>query len=631
MTSVQELYRPVLGISELPEVPQQDTMSLSEYIDAKRFWDEQLRRCLYGWIAPDGRYINPKLYFYLNFVSIPVLDHNGNVLEKTNPYYLRDDQDTIDTIHFAESNRHKNAEDIIVAKARRKHWTFNTHCCVLLWDFVFDHNSNCGIGYPDEDYLDMGRLYFLEAYDSIPDYFKCEKIYPNNANEIGYASVRLGGKAVAHNLLYFYPIGKRPGKFRGKALKRLLIDEAGVYLNLLDCVNAGIDCVRLGAKKFGQILIGGTSDMITNKSTDYKDLYQRANDYGFKKIFIPAYKMMEGHIDYDTGISNTETALADLLQRRDNKRKSGSLKFYESEIQENPITEEECFIATGKSLFDVDQINKQAIVNGQNDREKDIITGYFEWIFDARGQNTGRVEFIEDAMGKVRLHLPSLPNKNNADLFVASIDDYYKDVSTWSDSKGCCIVYTEPSHKPVLSDAVAAVYLERPNTRTDFLNSCLKMCVFFGIGYGKLLLENNDNVAEKHYVDAGYGYMLRWVGKDIGIRLSEPIKNGAIKLGEEFIESGRLKNIYFNDVLDGIKKIRRGADKKALNTDIGSAMLLIWMLLDMYRNEYLSVLNDSNKPNQTHIAPQISFAFSKSDDVMVAPAVRRNLFTFSGR
>lgn len=628
--NLQELYRPVLSLIEIPEIPQQDTMSLSEYISCKQWWDEQLRRCLQGWIAPNGVYINPKLYFYLNFVKIPVLDHNGNVLEKTNPLYLKNDNDTIDKIHFGEANKYKNADDFIIAKARRKHWTFNTHCCILLWDFIFDHNSNCGIGYPDEDYMDMGRLYFLEAYDSVHPYFKCEKLYPNNANEIGYASIRFGGKAVAHNIMYFYPIGKRPGKFRGKALKRLLIDEAGVYLNLLDCVNAGADCVRLGAKKFGQILIGGTSDMITNKSTDYKDIYQKSSEYGFKKIFIPAYEMMEGYIDYETGLSDTESALNDLLKRRENKRNSGSLKFYESEIQENPITEDECFIATGKSLFDVDAINKQMIVNGQNNREKDIITGYFEWIYDAFGRNTGRVEFKEDAFGKVRLHLPSLPSKDNAGLFIASIDDYYKDQSTWSDSKGCCIVYTEPSHRPVLCDSVAAVYLERPNTRTDFLNNCLMMCIFFGVGYGKLLLENNDNVAEKHFTDAGYGYMLRWVGKDVGIRLSETIKNGAIKLGEEFIETGRLKNIYFNDVLDGIKKIRRGADKKALNTDIGSSMLLIWMLMDMYRMEYADLLEKKNTHQNIQTAPQVNFAFSRADDVIV-PVQKKQLFTFSGK
>lgn len=635
LISVQQLYKPVFYEygENLPPIPQQDEMGLSEYLEAKDWWDEQLKRCLYGWTAPNGVYLNPKLYFYLNFVKIPVLDHNNNVLDKTRPLYLQNDHATIDSIHYGEANKFKNADDYIIAKARRKHWTFNTHCCILLWDFIFDHNSNCGIGYPDDDYLVMGKLYFLEAYDSVHQYFKADKIYPNNLNEVGYASSRPGGKAITHNMLYFYPVGKRPGKFRGKALKRLLFDEVGVLTNLLDCLNAGFDCVRLGSKKFGQILLGGTSDMITNKSTDYKDIWDKAEHYNIKRIFIPAYEMMEGHIDYDTGASSTQTALQTLLDRREQKRLSGNQKFYESEIQENPISEEECFIATGKSLFDIERINQQMIVNKQNNVEKDMVCGRFEWIYDVNGQNTRRVEFVESPDGKAKIYLPHLPSNENGDLFVAGIDDYYKDVSLYSDSKGCCMIYIEPSHRNISSDAPAALYLDRPNTRLEFLENCLKMCVFFNIGFGKLMIENNDNVIEKFYVDNNYGYMLKWVNKDIGVRLSESIKNSAIRLGEQYIAQGRLKGVFFNEILDGIKKVRRGNEKKALNTDIGSTMLLIWLLLDTYKYEFEQAGIASEYKKEALVSPVVKFAFTASNDGRQNTRGDKpgSLFTFSGR
>jgi len=634
--SVQDLYRPVLSM-DVPDVPREDTMGLAEYLDAKKFWSEQLKRCLFGWTAPNGVYINAKLYFYLNFVKIPVLDHNGNVIGKTNPLYLKNDHDTLDLIHYSEANKFKNADDIIIAKGRRKHWTYNTHCCILLWDFVFDHDANCGIGYPDDSFVDLGRLFFLEAYHSLHDYFKADKLFPNNQNEVGYAVVRGGGKPVTNNMMYFYPVGRKPGKFRGKMLKRLLFDEVGVLINLLDCLNASTDCVKLGSKKFGQILIGGTSDMITNTSTDYKDIYEKHKNYGFLKHFIPAYQMMEGHINYETGESIVDEAIEVLLKRREDKRLSGNQKFYESEIQENPISEEECFIATGKSLFNLDLVNKQMIVNIQNQREKHIVTGTFEWIYDAAGRNTGRVEFIEDAMGKAHIYLEHVPNNLNRDLFMGAIDDYYKDQSLWSDSLGCCMVYIQPTHINTPSDTVAGIYLERPNTRVEFFNNCIKMLVFFGVGDGKLMLENNDNVGEKHFMDAGYGHLLRWIGKDVGVRLSEPVKNNAIRLGEDYIRSGRLKHIYFNMVLDGIKKVRKGAEKKALNTDVGSTMLLMWLLLDSFKYEYGSITPPDMPENQlVQIEPQIKFSFADGDSPDVTPYRQasfgsKKLFTFSGR
>ncbi|MFW5890662.1 MAG: hypothetical protein ACOCUI_00410, partial [bacterium] len=57
--------------------------------DYKKYWDEQLRRCIHGYTAPDGDYISGYFYFYLNFTRIIVtkqikkIDAKGKVKKVT--------------------------------------------------------------------------------------------------------------------------------------------------------------------------------------------------------------------------------------------------------------------------------------------------------------------------------------------------------------------------------------------------------------------------------------------------------------------------------------------------------------------------------------------------------------------
>src|SRR5574343_437056 len=41
-----------------------------------KFWDEELRRCIFGFTSPDGEYISGYFYFYLNYTRIIITKEN---------------------------------------------------------------------------------------------------------------------------------------------------------------------------------------------------------------------------------------------------------------------------------------------------------------------------------------------------------------------------------------------------------------------------------------------------------------------------------------------------------------------------------------------------------------------------
>ena len=65
---VQYLYRPVL-YQDIPSI----TPSEKDLDYAVSWWKEQTNRCRHGWIAPDGHYLNPITYWYLNFCKASMI------------------------------------------------------------------------------------------------------------------------------------------------------------------------------------------------------------------------------------------------------------------------------------------------------------------------------------------------------------------------------------------------------------------------------------------------------------------------------------------------------------------------------------------------------------------------------
>lgn len=583
--SVQRLYRPVLYEEFVPEEP----VAWGDGSPEAVWWQEQYTRCTYGWVASDGHYLNPIYYFYLNFVQIEIKP--DGVLSVEPPLYLDTDQEVFDLIYFNQFQRgtENYAKNIVIAKGRRKHWSENTHCGVMLWDFVMGW-GNVAIGYPQKDpYLDQGSDRWENAYQRLHDFWKADVLTGTKVKR-GYGIKQYNEKTgeeniINRNFIMFSPMDKKFDRFRGQNFWRVLFDEAGVYRNLIQCYGATKDCCREGTFKFGQILIGGTSDAIENKSTDYRDMYFNAPRYDAVTWFIPCYKCSPPDVDWDSGVSLV--SLSKPKYEAERAKIKGNSELYHKELQENPMNARECFLPPSKSSYPGTKLEQQAHFILDNYKDHEIIRGRLEWDGHPRER---KVIWIPDEAGDWQVYQKGFPTPGLKNLHVMGVDDVYsEDDAPFSDSKCSLVVYREHDHRVQESDLPVAVYLARPS-RSRFHNEILKSTCFWD---SMVVIENNDGVVVDKMVKKGYGDKVVYINGKPGIKGSEVVwLNKMTGIGDEYFNENRHERIYFLDIITALGAWRQE------NTDIGSAFHLC--LLGVDQRKGIGVEDNRTKVERHH-------------------------------
>ena len=97
----------------------------------RKFWDEEYRRCLFGFTSEDGEYISGYFYFYLNYCPILVTSEhtveNRNGTKRTVIKRIRDfprfydyDKAYFDAVEYAENV----GKHLVVIKRRQAGYSF---------------------------------------------------------------------------------------------------------------------------------------------------------------------------------------------------------------------------------------------------------------------------------------------------------------------------------------------------------------------------------------------------------------------------------------------------------------------------------------------------------------------------
>jgi hypothetical protein len=322
--------------------------------------------------------------------------------------------------------------------------------------------------------------------------------------EQGYWVVNSDGSKtkVVVNRWYFAVASSDPGVLRGEKMGLIVIVEAGKWKNLKDVIRAQIDCLRQGSLWFGMLIVGGTSDTITNDSEDYKELYYTPETYEMEAIFLPPYRGREGFIDYKTGISNEKAALEDILQVYAKAAASGNPNDLLSRQQELPITPELCFIPPSKNEYDKTKLDQQFIYLLRNVKPDEFMYAEFvpevtvggreTGILKARevingGSQTGLWKLLRSALVDPE-HNPGYEDLMADDEFVIGFDDVAKnlkahEVNSWN-SKGALVVINRRTKE------IVGVYLDRP-TRPELHRQAILAMKFWP---GLTNYEYNDDV-----------------------------------------------------------------------------------------------------------------------------------------
>lgn len=604
--SVQRMYRPVVYMKKIPDIPPNDKNN-----KGYQWWAEQLYRCQHGWTAPNGKYINPYLYFFMNFVKIrPLTQETIGKSEVISPYY-RDNDDDITSIIWNNTRKETplgvtNAMNHVEAKPRGIAWTTLSLFGVGLWTFIFRSDWPIGSAYPLDKYRNKERLSFIQAWGDLHPIFRRWKgrnlEILNNSEEEFRIGWKISGKQVhSHNIALWHVVSSdKAGIYRGDRMNLMMAVEAGLWEgnSLKNYVTENEPCIMLGTDAWGMTLVGGTSDMINNASTAYRDIFESNEAYRASRHFTPVTKVLYGCINYYTGQSEVEKAYKIIMDRR--AMYEGDADRYARELVENPIRWEEAFVPNIQFAYNARAINEQLQFIRFNQLDQLWVKGELYYAEDINGKPTTEVRFRANEDGMWMINMECQPNFKYEGLDVAGIDDTFKGLDPRirrkkDASQNAMVIYRRRCETfPGKTDLPAAIFFGHSPEMGVIYEEFLKGIRFYNIKY--TLYEYHHDAFVNFLNLEGEGSRLYYVDGKPGVAPDKSMKAEQTLLGSKYFREGRYRKNTSTQIMEALNV---WGSKE--NTDIGSAIHLIFQILEFVKDQPVELSEKVYERNSSYI------------------------------
>ena len=360
--------------------------------------------------------------------------------------------------------------------------------------------------------------------------------------------------------------GVNQDKLNGSRGVLYLIEEAGIFKNLLSMYNMIRPSVEHGNEVFGEIFCYGTAGDDQSDFTAFAEMFYSPIGYNMEALdnvydkegqgrkqccfFYGAYMNYDDSCIDENGNSDiTKSLLAILYDRYKTKYGSTDVNTITKRISQYPIVPQEAMLRSHGNIFPVTELNARLneLDNNPNAFD-DVYVGEL-----TQDSKTGEVKFnptidlpirdfpTKDNKVKGALEIFEMPKKNGegkipAGRYICSADPYDADCSNTM-SLGSIFVMD------LWTDMIVAEYTGRPAFAEDFYEICRKLCLFYNCrcmyeqnvmgmfsyfsshNATHLLAETPEYLVQRNMISSiGYG------NKSVGIRATTPIINGAFKM-----------------------------------------------------------------------------------------------------
>lgn len=303
--------------------------------------------------------------------------------------------------------------------------------------------------------------------------------------------------------------GVNQDKLNGSRGVLYLIEEAGIFKDLLSMYNMIRPSVEQGSSVFGQIIAYGTAGDDMSDFTAFQEMFYSPDGYnmeglinvfdkegqGRKKccMFYPAYLNYDDSCIDKDGNSDVTRALLMLLNDR-YKVKYGStdINTITKRISQYPITPQEAIIRSQGSIFPVTDLNERLNQLDNNPNEYDDV---YVGELVSRG---GQVEFVptneipirdfptKDNKVKGALEIYQMPKKDSEGK--VPIGRYGLGVDPYDDDQSETMSLGSIQVMDFWTDTLVAEYTGRPMFANDFYEMCRLLCIFYN---AKAMYEQN--------------------------------------------------------------------------------------------------------------------------------------------
>jgi hypothetical protein len=519
-----------------------------------KYWDEELRRCIFGYTTEDGEYISGYFYFYLNYsriIKTEERDMTGpdgktrRIVRRIEgfPNFFDYDRAYFEAIEEAE----EKGKHLVTIKKRGAGFSYkgasmlcrNFYCIpksksyavaceaefltkdgILnkAWDMMsfIDMNTAWGKRRQKKDTVMHKRASFIMK--SGDDY--------NISAEQGWGSEIIG-----------VSLKNDPQKARGKRGKLILWEEAGKFPGLKEAWQVARPSVEDGNVAFGLMIAYGTGGTEEADYTGLKDLFYEPEAYNALPIqniwddgaldgrpcgfFVPEYFNMKGHDEQgipfmdQNGNSNVHITQIWAIRQRDkvieNSSDKSSIDRY---IAERPFNPMEATLQISGNIFPKKDLIRHLaeIRNSKKLKEFKQVgdlffdkDGVVKWEINTKYKDLTkyRVSSNDDPSGAIVIW-EHPPDDIPFGLYVMGCDSYDYDSST-TDSLGSVIVYKRFQNFESYYDIPVAEYTGRPDKAETFYEKVRLLALYF---HAKIMYENQNKGIFDYFLHKKCEYLL---------------------------------------------------------------------------------------------------------------------------
>jgi len=488
------------------------------------YWDEEKKRCLYGYKVDEGTEnelaVTGFHYFYLNYCPIDrAVDEvlpDGTVQSKRErnfPAFYDGDHDYFTEIDEArKTNRH-----MIVLKARRKGYSYKAGSMLARNYFLLRNSKNFVFANSKEYLIGDGILSkvweFLSFIDDHTAWTQPRLRDREMHKHAGYkkkvngVDIEMGHKSQIMGV----SLKDNPDKVRGKAGELVFFEEAGSFPGLLKAWEVTMPTMRQGSKTLGLMVAFGTGgeegadfeameEIFYNPASydcmDYENIWDEGSMGTRCGYFVPIHTNLDGFIDKQ-GNSLRAEAIAHEAEMRNRKKGAADAKALDQYIAEHPNSPQEATLQVTSNLFDVASLQEQYNYVKAKGLQSLGTAGVF--YHDTEGKVKFRMDGDirpinryphrreDDNTGGVVIY--EAPYKNQSqqvpvNMYVICHDPYGQNQSADSTSLGSAYVIKRPNNISSPDDMIVASYVGRPKTSDDYNRNLFMLADYYGCKIG---------------------------------------------------------------------------------------------------------------------------------------------------
>jgi hypothetical protein len=559
--------------------------------------------CLRGCLM-DGVYINPFLYWHLNFwnTEVDIVDDYGRIAQKYANPLLRDNEWLVTN----EIDRAQNERKGLVILGIRRFAKSVIEASYIGWGATFDENSQniiAGLNSPDikliTDKLDKGLNFLPEAW-------RWQRVEDNWKQQVTLGIKTKAGERIPFSQILIRNLdgGSNEEAIAGTKPRKLIIDEIGKgnFLRGLQAATPGFTTpfgwgcspILTGTGGDMQNFMDAKALMFDVANFNFLEYNNKIDDKRIHGLFISNKYRMEAKEESSLGaflgaqpgsdlfnvemlVSNEEKAIQITTDRLEKLKKAGDRIAYLKEKMYFPFEVDDIFLNEDTNIFDIEAAKRQKSRLLQQERTGTPVLLYMD-------NQTIRHEFSD------KLPITNFPLKNAdskdapiviyefpvADapygLYVAGVDPYRQGQAAYSTSLGSVYIYKR-MHALTgekYQDMFVASYCARPDNKRTWEEQSRLLIKYYN---ARTLCENDDisfieymkSKGDAHYLEKQPQWLMEivpnsTVKREYGvhrssIKIIDYLHNCLKKYTEELVYSEKDDNGNIIKEIHGMAKV----------------------------------------------------------------------------